>query len=99
MAATTTPAGDASVMDDIIEIFYAPSRVFARRKNNPKFWAAFLVASLLIAVGAYLMAHNIPNMMDEQLAKAREKIHARSPQLTDDQRWNVVAYLATLKEP
>ena len=83
--APTTPAPSSSAMEDILEIFYRPSAVFARRRSDPRFWAAFIVASLLFALGMYVMVRSLPNIMDDQFAKMGEKIRQRNPQVTDDQ--------------
>jgi hypothetical protein len=84
-AAPATPASSTSTMEDIIEIFYQPSAVFARRRNDPRFWGAFIVASLLLGISIYLMMRNMPNVMDQQWAKTREKMLQSNPQLTDEQ--------------
>ena len=80
-AATT----DASVMDDIIEIFYAPSRVFARRRDNPKFWAAFFILSILFAIGIWVMMKNYGDVLDAQIRRQMEATMAKNPQMTAEQ--------------
>lgn len=82
--APATPAPTASTMEDIIEIFYHPSAVFARRRNDPRFWAAFILASILFALGSYVMVRSLPNIMDDQFAKMAEKIRQQNPQVTSD---------------
>src|SRR5690242_17653967 len=90
----TTPEGvmpapavtsDASVMDDIIEIFYAPSRVFARRRDNPKFWAAFFILSILFAIGIWVMMRNYADVLDIQIRRQMEAAMAKNPQMTAEQ--------------
>src|SRR6478672_4371229 len=39
----------ASLLDDFMDIFYAPSAVFARRANS-SFWIPLLIVSLLLGV-------------------------------------------------
>ena len=87
----TTPEGvmpapavtnDASVMDDIIEIFYAPSRVFARRRDNPKFWAAFFILSILFAIGMWVMMRNYADVLDAQIRRQLDAQMAKNPQMT-----------------
>ena len=80
-AATT----DASVMDDIIEIFYAPSRVFARRRDNPKFWAAFVILSVLFAIGIWVMMKNYADVLDVQIRRQMQTAMAKNPQMTAEQ--------------
>ena len=75
-------ANDPSVMDDIIEIFYAPSRVFARRRDNPKFWAAFFILSILFAIGMWVMMRNYADVLDAQIRRQMEAQMAKNPQMT-----------------
>jgi hypothetical protein len=78
----TAVTDDASVMDDIIEIFYAPSRVFARRRDNPKFWAAFAILSILFAVGIWVMMRNYADVLDAQMRRQMDVAMAKNPQMT-----------------
>lgn len=89
----TTPEGvmpapavvnDASVMDDIIEIFYAPSRVFARRRDNPKFWAAFFILSILFAIGVWVMMRNYADVLEAQMRRQMDARMAANPQFTPE---------------
>ncbi len=82
----TTPvvADDASVMDDIIEIFYAPSRVFARRRDNPKFWAAFVIFCVLFAIGVWVMMRNYSDVLDAQMERQMNAAMAKNPQMTPE---------------
>ena len=84
--ATPAPvaATDASVMDDIIEIFYAPSRVFARRRDNPKFWAAFFILSILFALGIWVMMRNYSDVLDAQMTRQMDAAMAKNPQFTPE---------------
>ena len=82
---STAPASQPSVMDDIIEIFYAPSQVFARRRDNPRFWAAFFILSILFALGVWVMMKNLSSVMDAQFAKQSAEALRKNPQLTQEQ--------------
>src|SRR6476469_4333097 len=77
-------ANEASVMDDIIEIFYAPSRVFARRRDNPRFWAAFIIFSVIFALGAWLMIRNYADVLDAQIRRQMDAQMAKNPQFTPE---------------
>jgi hypothetical protein len=77
-------ANDASVMDDILEIFYAPSRVFARRRDNPRFWAAFFIFSILLALGMWVMMRNYADVLDAQMTRQMEAQMAKNPRLTPE---------------
>jgi tetrahydromethanopterin S-methyltransferase subunit G len=80
----TPAAADASVMDDIIEIFYAPSKVFARRRDNPKFWAAFFILSILFALGIWVMMRNYADVLDAQMTRQMSAQMAKNPQFTPE---------------
>src|SRR6476469_8040912 len=75
-------ANEPSVMDDIIEIFYAPSKVFARRRDNPKFWAAFVILSILFALGIWVMMRNYADVLDAQMSRQMNAQMAKNPQFT-----------------
>src|SRR5512143_1728690 len=77
-------ANEASVMDDIIEIFYAPSRVFARRRDNPRFWAAFFILSVLFAIGGWLMIRNYGDVLEAQLRRQMDAQMAKDPRFTPE---------------
>jgi tetrahydromethanopterin S-methyltransferase subunit G len=81
-AMTAPAAAEASVMDDIIEIFYAPSKVFARRRDNPKFWAAFIIFSILFALGIWVMMRNYAEVMDAQMTRQMNARMAADPRFT-----------------
>lgn len=82
---SSAPASQPSVLDDIIEIFYAPSRVFARQRDNPKFWGAFFILSILFALGMWVMFRNLSGVMDAEFARRSQAMLQKNPQLTQEQ--------------
>ena len=80
----TAVVNDASVMDDIIEIFYAPSKVFARRRDNPKFWAAFFILTILFALGFWVMMRNYADVLDAQMTRQMDAAMAKNPNFTPE---------------
>lgn len=86
--ATTAPAS-SSVIEDIIDIFHSPSAVFERRRTNPKFWAAFFILALLMALAGYVMLKNMSSVMDAQFAKQSAQMLKKNPQMTEDQLNNM----------
>jgi hypothetical protein len=82
--AAPAPAS-SSVIEDIIDIFHSPSAVFERRRTNPKFWAAFFILALLMALAGYVMLKNLSTVMDAQFAKQAAEITRKNPQITEDQ--------------
>jgi hypothetical protein len=81
-----TPApASSSVIEDIIDIFHSPSAVFARRRTDPKFWAAFFILALLMSVIGYVMLKNLSSVMDAQFAKQSAAVLKKNPQVTEEQ--------------
>ena len=86
--AAPVPAS-SSVIEDIIDIFHSPTAVFERRRANPKFWAAFFILALLMALAGYVMLKNLSTVMDAQFAKQAAEITRKNPQITEDQLANM----------
>jgi hypothetical protein len=83
---TTSPTpSNASALDDIIEIFYRPSTVFARRRADPKFWGAFFIVAALMAIGMYLLMTNMTAALESQFNRQMQEMARRNPQMNPDQ--------------
>ena len=75
----------SSVVEDIIDIFHSPSAVFARRRADPRFWAAFFILALLMSAIGYVMLKNLSSVMDAQFAKQSAAVLQKNPQVTEEQ--------------
>ena len=71
----------ASLLDDFMDIFYAPSSVFARRANA-SFWIPLLIVSVLLGVIFLANRDLFDPIMEAEFARAMAK---SSQQLTPDQ--------------
>jgi len=71
----------ASLLDDFMDIFYAPSAVFARRANS-NFWIPLLIVSVLLGVIFFANRDLIDPIMEAEFARSMAK---SSQQLTADQ--------------
>jgi len=71
----------ASLLDDFMDIFYAPSAVFARRANS-NFWIPLLIVSVLLGVIFFANRDLIDPIMEAEFARSMAK---SSQQLTTDQ--------------
>lgn len=84
VASPATAEGKASVWEDFLDIFYAPTQVFARRMDG-KFGLALLVLVVLTAVLTYAMMQSLEpafsGEMDRQMAQAA----AENPNITPEQ--------------
>jgi Yip1 domain len=83
----------ASVWEDFLDIFYAPSKVFARRANG-NFWIPLLLVTVLIAVLAFANRNIVRPMFDAEFARNAAAAMKASPGLTADQleRGKTVAF-------
>src|SRR6476646_8591687 len=68
-AGATAPTSPASWWEDFIDIFYAPSQVFARRENSG-FAIPMLVVTLLVALIAIANSGVMQPIMDAEFARA-----------------------------
>lgn len=74
-----------SAFEDIVDIFHAPSAVFARRREDPRFWAPLLILTVLMTIGIWLMMQNLSSVMDAEFARQSVEMMRRNPRITEDQ--------------
>jgi hypothetical protein len=74
----------ASIVEDFIEIFYAPSKVFDRRRASG-FGMHLLLVTVLAGVFAFATRGITAQIMDAQFDKQVEQMMQRNPQMTADQ--------------
>jgi hypothetical protein len=75
-------AEKASLLDDFMDIFYAPSKVFARRANAG-FWIPLLIVSALLGVIFVANRDLIDPIMEAEMARAMSR--GSGPRLTEEQ--------------
>jgi hypothetical protein len=81
---TPAPAAKAaSWWEDFIDIFYAPSEVFARRANSG-FGLPMLVVTILIALLGIANSGVLQPVMDAEFARATATAMRQNPQLTPE---------------
>ena len=66
----------SSLLDDFMDIFYAPSSVFARRANK-SFWVPLLIVAVLIGIIYFANRDLIDPIMEAEFARAA----AKNPQM------------------
>lgn len=71
----------SSLLDDFMDIFYAPAKVFARREKS-SFWIPLLIVSALIALIFLANRDLMEPIMDAEMSRAMAK---RGTQLTEEQ--------------
>ena len=82
----------ASLLDDFMDIFYAPSKVFARRANS-SFWVPLVIVTVLL--GAIFLANRdlLDPIMEAEFARSMAK---SSQQMTADQMETARKFAGTL---
>jgi uncharacterized protein YneF (UPF0154 family) len=77
------PAEKASVFEDFIDVFYAPSSVYARREKQswwPHFWILTAVGAILVFASRSL----ISAVFDAEFTRNVAKAMAENPRITED---------------
>src|ERR671932_2052109 len=78
---THAEAAKASVWEDFIDIFYAPSQVFERRRDG-RFGLALLVLALLTGILFYIFYRNTTAIWDAQFERQTADVMRQNPQVT-----------------
>lgn len=78
---TPTPAVPASWWEDFVDIFYAPSQVYARRAGRG-FGIPMLVVTVLIALIAVANSGVMQPIMDAEFSRSTAAAMRKNPQLT-----------------
>lgn len=74
----------ASVWEDFLDIFYAPSKVYARRANG-NFWIPLLVVTVLIAALAFANRNIMRPLFDAEFTRNAAITLKNNPSLTQAQ--------------
>jgi hypothetical protein len=80
---TNVPAGRAATWEDFIDIFYAPSMVFARRARG-SFWIPFFVVTVAIGVLFYLNSGVLQPVMEGEFNRAMAAAMRSNPRFTPE---------------
>lgn len=80
---SAAPPEKASVVEDFIDIFYAPSTVFARREKSG-FGLQLLVITLLTALFVFVSRTVFSQIFDAEFARGAAKAIAKNPQVTQE---------------
>jgi hypothetical protein len=81
--AAPTPAKPASRWEDFIDIFYAPSSVYERRRNSG-FFIPMLVVTVLIGVIFIANSGAMRPIMDAEFARGAAQAMKKNPQITPE---------------
>ncbi|HEX7051590.1 MAG TPA: YIP1 family protein [Longimicrobiales bacterium] len=86
MEATTATAAtpSASLWEDFIDIFYAPTSVFERRKDG-RFLLALIVLTVVIVLLLVVDLRALAPMFDAEATRMIERMRAQNPQIPAEQ--------------
>ncbi|MEX2180960.1 MAG: YIP1 family protein [Gemmatimonadaceae bacterium] len=73
----------ASLVEDFVDILFAPSKVFARRAGGA--WASYFIVAALLGVLYFVNTGAMQGIMDAEVNRAIAKAMEANPSLTDDQ--------------
>ena len=93
-AAGTPPTAKAAGWEDYVDIYYAPSRVFARRPEGA-FWLPLLVLVVTITVLYFLTRDLLQPVMDAEFKRGMASAMKGNPQITPDQMESMRGKMAT----
>jgi hypothetical protein len=77
------PAAKASVFEDFVDIFYAPSAVYERRRDASP-WLPIIVVGLVIGVGYLASSGAMQPMMDAEFDRGMKAALERNPEMTQE---------------
>lgn len=77
---TATTAPRASVAEDLVDVFYAPSTVFERRRQSSP-WPQILIVSVLFAVAVYISFSLLGPVIDAEVQRQMARAAATNPGL------------------
>ena len=80
-----TPTESTPAWEDLLDILYAPARVFERRARDPKFFVPFIVVTVLVAVILFAGKGLLQPAFDAEFTRGAAAAMKANPQLTSDQ--------------
>lgn len=89
------PAPKAGLWEDFVDIFYAPSSVFARRSNG-KFGMPLLFLVIVGAVLFFLTKNAMQPVMDAEFARRTVEMMKKNPNMTAEQMSSGRGFFETL---
>jgi hypothetical protein len=88
-------SSNTSLWEDFVDIFYAPSSVFARRASG-KFGMALLFLAVACAILAFLTKNAMQPVMDAEFARRSADMMRKNPNLTAEQLASGRGFFETL---
>ena len=83
-APVTPPVEQSNLLEDLIDIFVSPAKVFARRANSG-FFVVMLILTALVGVLYIANQGAMQGIMDAEFGRQVETIMKQNPSMTSDQ--------------
>lgn len=83
-APMTPPVEQANLLEDLIDIFVSPAKVFARRANSG-FFLVMVILTALIGVLYFANQGAMQGIMDAEFGRQLETITKQNPNMTSEQ--------------
>ena len=80
-SASTAAAKQAAVWEDFVDIFYAPSQVFERRRAG-QFGLALLILTVLMTAVFFIVRGGMQSVMDVEFQRKAAEAMAKNPKIT-----------------
>ncbi|MEP6573529.1 MAG: YIP1 family protein [Gemmatimonadota bacterium] len=81
---TAPAAPTASMWEDFLEIFYQPSAVFERRRQNPGFWGPLIVLLVVMLVLTFATKSAMEPIFDAEFKRGMAAAVKSNPKLTPE---------------
>ena len=78
------PVEQSSLVEDIVDTFFAPSAMFARRAGRTG-WAVYAIVTVLLCAGFYASLGALQGVFDTEMARAITQAQEQNPNMTGDQ--------------
>src|SRR5213080_4058623 len=82
--AAASSAGRAGMWEDFIDIFYAPSQVFARRGASGSVWIPLLVVTVALSALVYVNSGVLEPMLSAEFDRGMAAAMKSNPRLTPE---------------
>jgi hypothetical protein len=78
------PSAPSSIFEDLIDVFFAPAAMFARRAGRSP-WLPFILVSLLLAGMYFVNIGNMQGVFDREVERAVAQAVEGNPNMTEEQ--------------
>jgi hypothetical protein len=77
------PVEKASVVEDLVDIFYAPSTVFERRRDSSP-WIPLIVVTVVVGIGYLASSGVLQPLLDAEFERGAKEMMEANPEMTPE---------------